>query len=70
MGNYLEIRKSDGVVTNIIVWDGIADFGQNLSTHQYVSSTDAPQGVTWHWLFLNGEWIAPPVVEQTEETLD
>lgn len=67
MGKFFEIRKLDGAITNIIVWDGIANFGQNLSTHEYVDFMDAPQNANRQWTFLNGEWIAPPPSEEVTE---
>jgi hypothetical protein len=66
MSKYFEIRKSDGVITNFIIWDGISDLGTDINNFQYVSQDDAPVGVGYHWRLVNGEWIAP-VIEQPEE---
>jgi hypothetical protein len=67
MANYFEIRKSDGVITNFIVWDGVTELGTDTNAVQYVAQNDAPIGINYQWRLVDGEWVAPPVVEETEQ---
>ena len=58
---YLEVRISDGFVTNAIVWDGVEPYSRE--GHDLVKCDDAP-GVWIGWQRVEGEWVAP---EQNEE---
>jgi hypothetical protein len=61
---YLVINEQ-GYVENIIIWDGVTRYNPKNKT--LLLENNAPTGVTFGWQLVNSEWIALPVVEQTEE---
>ena len=61
--NYLEVKKTTGLVQNVIVWDGISTYSRN--GFDLIKSDDAP--CVWiGWKKIDGVWTAP-VIEQPEE---
>ena len=63
---YLVIN-AQGYVENIIIWDGVAPYSEPNKT--VMLESNAPIGTTFGWQLVNGEWIAPPVVEETEQEI-
>ncbi len=61
---YLIINEQ-GYVENIVIWDGVSPYNPKNKT--LLLQSEAPVGVTFGWQKLDGEWIAPPVVEETEQ---
>jgi hypothetical protein len=60
---YLEVRKSDDTVVNVIIWDGIAPYNYP-GTYLLL---EVP-GVQIGWYLKDGEWIDPnPPVEDVVE---
>jgi hypothetical protein len=63
---YLVINEQ-GYVENIIIWDGVSRYNPKNKT--LLLESEAPTGATFGWQLVNGEWIAPPVVEETEQEI-
>ena len=63
---YLVIN-AQGYVENIIIWDGVSPYSEPNKT--VMLESNAPIGTTFGWQLVNGEWIAPPVVEETEQEI-
>jgi hypothetical protein len=63
---YLVIN-AQGYVENIIIWDGVSPYSEPNKT--LLLESNAPTGTTFGWQLVNGEWIAPPVVEETEQEI-
>ena len=61
---YLVINEQ-GYVVNTIIWDGVSLYSEPNKT--LMLENEAPIGVFCGWQLVDGEWIAPPVVEQIEE---
>ena len=60
--NYAVIEN--GVVTNIAVWDGESEWSADG-----FQVFPLAEGVSIGWLFVDGEFIAPPTPEKTYEEL-
>jgi len=56
----------EGLVINVIIWDGVSRFRWRDNTP--ILESDAPAGVTMGWKHINGEWIAPPQPEEVGDT--
>jgi hypothetical protein len=56
MDRYLELNP-DGVVVNIIVWDGISPY--NPEGYTLMLCADYPS-ITFGWTFDGDNWVAPP----------
>ena len=63
---YLVIN-AQGYVENTIIWDGVSPYSEPNKT--LLLESEAPAGATFGWQKVNGEWIAPPVVEETEQEI-
>ena len=63
---YLVIN-AQGYVENTIIWDGVSPYSEPNKT--VMLESNAPIGTTFGWQLVNGEWIAPPVVEETEQEI-
>jgi hypothetical protein len=48
---------TEGLVVNVIIWDGVSRFNWRDKTP--ILESDAPLGVTRGWKYINGEWINP-----------
>jgi len=46
---------ADGLVSNIVEWDGAAEW----SPPEGLIAIEAPQGVSKGWTLLDGVWTAP-----------
>lgn len=53
---YLELN-ADGVVVNIVVWDGVAPY-HPVGVAQLLLCDQHPNA-SYGWKLVNGEWIAP-----------
>lgn len=60
--NYAMVK--DGVVVNIAVWDGESEW-----VPDGFQVIPLPEGVSIGWLFVDGEFIAPPAPVKTSEEL-
>jgi hypothetical protein len=58
--NYLVVRNEDGLVVNVIVWDGVTPYEHADST--LMPCSDDP-GVWIGWRRVGDEWVAPPEPE-------
>lgn len=63
MEKYLELN-SDGLVINIVVWDGESPY--NPDGHTILLCDDHPQA-SFGWTFDGDNWIAPPEPEVETE---
>lgn len=61
---YLTVRNTDGLITNVIVWDGVDPF--HIDGHTLIERPDEPVGVWVGWSYINGEWIAPEPEPESE----
>lgn len=63
---WLELN-AEGVVTNIIVWDGVTPYAPS-GVAQLLRCDENP-GVSFGWRIVDGVWVAPEesVVEQSVE---
>lgn len=59
MNRYLELN-ADGLVVNIIVWDGVSPY--NPEGHTLLSCDEHPQA-SFGWTLDGDNWIAPPEPE-------
>lgn len=59
MNRYLKLN-ADGLVVNIIVWDGVSPY--NTEGHTLLSCDEHPQA-SFGWTLDGDNWIAPIVVE-------
>ena len=60
---YLEVRKSDDTIINIVIWDGITPY--NVPGTYLIPEVP---NVTFGWYLKDGEWINPnPPVEDVVE---
>lgn len=64
MERYLELN-SDGLVINIIVWDGESPY--NPEGHTLMLCDDHPS-VSFGWTFDGDNWVAPPEPEVEPES--
>lgn len=64
MNKYLLIRVNDGVVVNVIVWDGVSDYTPPNGTVIEPMPTDVPVWIGWQKL-EDGTWNPPVVVESS-----
>jgi hypothetical protein len=64
MERYLELN-SDGLVINIIVWDGESPY--NPEGHTLMLCDDYPSA-SFGWIFDGDNWIAPPEPEVEPES--
>lgn len=53
---YLELN-ADGVVTNIVVWDGVSPYAPQGVAQ--LLRCDDHAGVSYGWRLVDGEWVAP-----------
>lgn len=51
--------NAEGVVTNIVVWDGVTPYAPN-GVSEMLACADNP-GVSFGWRKIDGEWFAPEV---------
>ena len=63
---WLELN-ADGVVVNMIVWDGVSPY--NPPGVAQLLKCDENPGVSYGWRIVDGVWVAPEesVVEQPTE---
>lgn len=54
----------DGLVVNMVAWDGISEWSPELG-----EAIPAPDGVGIGWSYVDDEFIAPPVPEPTHAEL-
>lgn len=64
---WLELN-ADGVVVNIIVWDGVSSYNPPGVT-SLVPCHENP-GVSYGWKLVDGEWVAPPSPPEPEESVE
>ncbi|MHC3822513.1 tail fiber assembly protein [Pseudomonas sp. G3-19] len=60
MGTYAIIEIDSGLVTNTIVWDGIAEFAP-IEGCLLIETSTASIG----WTYVNGEFLPPPIQPPT-----
>jgi hypothetical protein len=58
----------EGVVTNIVVWDGVSEYAP-LGVAQLLSCSEHP-GVSFGWRKVEDGWEAPPHVELLDDDSD
>lgn len=64
MSNYLVLRDDDGLVVNVIVWDGESPYQHEGMT--LLAAADHP-GIWIGWRRVGDEWVAPPEPEPEPE---
>ncbi len=64
--NWLELNN-EGVVINIVVWDGVAPYAP-AGVAQLLPCEDNP-GVSYGWKIVDDMWKAP-IVEEVENEQD
>jgi len=55
MSNRYALVDADGLVSNIVEWDGEAPW----SPPEGLTAVEAPDGVSKDWSLLDGIWAAP-----------
>jgi len=60
---WLELN-ADGVVTNIVVWDGVSEYAPQ-GVAQLLSCSEHP-GVSFGWRKVEDGWEAPPQEESND----
>lgn len=65
MNKYLVKRESDGLVVNVVVWDGVSDYSPG-DGESLISCSDWP-GVWTGWRWDGNEFVPPPEPEPVAE---
>ena len=63
---YLVVDRDTGLVTNAVVWDGLAPYREPGC--RLVPLPVEPVGVWIGWSFVDGEWVAPVEPDEPETT--
>ena len=58
MNRYLNIRKSDGLVTDVIIWDGVSPW-QPFDGYYVLPESNHPDARPG-WRKISGGWESPP----------
>lgn len=55
MSNRYALVDADGLVSNIVEWDGAAEW----SPPEGLTAVEAPEGVSKGWILTGSDWTAP-----------
>lgn len=63
MSAYLVVNNLDGLVSNVIEWDGGTSL--NIPDVQFIPASGDPEGPWIGWKLIDGEWF-PPDAERND----